>query len=187
MNRKEKRKDKKNRQVYKEVKNENSEFDGMIKILIGVLIVFFVVYFAYAVANGEFASKKDEDPVAAEFQDIFILAGTTFGMEKDDYYVMYYDLSDNYSSALGALYEGYTKSDSETKMYLVDLKNKFNQSYVLGEDETINPSPNNIDELKVMNPTLVRVKDKKVIEFITGRDKISEYIFRVIEESKIEE
>jgi len=187
MNRKEKRNNKKNRQMYKEVKNENSEFDSMIKILIGVLIVFFVVYFVYAVASGEFSSKKDEEPVGAEFQDIFILAGTTFKMDKDDYYVMYYDLSDNYSSAMGSLYEGYTKSDSTIKMYLVDLKNKFNHSYILGEEEIVNTNPSNIDELKVMNPTLVRIKDKKVVEFITGRENISDYIFKVVKESKIEE
>jgi len=185
MNRKDKRKDKKNKQLYKEVRNENSEFDSMFKILFGVLLVFFTVYVGYAIYNGDFAkTKKEEKPV--EFQDIFILAGSTFNMDKDEYYVMYYDLSDEYSTAMGLLYEGYVNSGSGIKMYLVDLENKFNHPYMLKEGEKLNSKPKDISEFKVENPTLVKIKNKNIVEFMVGREKISKYLFDFIEKNKSE-
>jgi len=186
MNRREKRKDKKNRKLYKEVASNDTEFNSMLKIMGVLLVVFFTVYIAYAIYNGDFAAKQKETDPEVEFQDVFILAGTTFNMNKEEYYVMYYDRKDHNAAAIAALYDGYVGTSNEVKLYLVDLSNKFNATYILGKDEQLNKTPKDISELKVQNPTLVMINNKKTTFFITGMDDVSKYIIDIVEKSREE-
>ena len=185
MNRKEKRRDKSNRKIYRNVDNENSELNSMIKIFVGVLVVFFAVYFAYGIYNGDFSSKPTNDTDSeVQFQDVNILAGTTFSIDKEEYYVMYYDFKGNSANVMRLLYDGHANSTDDVKMYLVDLASNFNKPYLLEEDGKLNTNPKNIGELKVVSPTLIKIKNNKVEKFITGDEEVSKYLLNVIENNK---
>ena len=177
MNRKERRKKK----MYTTDSFKETEMSRMVKILFGVVLIFLLIYFGFSIYSGELFGPEEvveEEPV--EFQDVNMLAGTTFNMDHDEYYVLYFDYSNKgEASTMQLLYKDVFKPNNGTKMYLSDLSNKFNEPYIAKEGEQINKAPKNINELKVTNPTLIKIKDKKVIEFITGHDKVKEYILKV--------
>ena len=56
----------------------------------------------------------------------------------------------------------------------MDLDKKFNTNYI-SDGEDIDRTPKNIDELKVENPTLIRIKNGKVTKFVTGIEDIKDY------------
>ena len=178
MNRKERRKER----LYTTSSNSDNEMSRMIKILMGVVVVFLLVYFGFAIYNGEIFGNDKEEETVVEFQNEKVLVGTTFNMDASEYYVLYYDSSKKGEAVtMQILYNDIYKPNGIIKMYWADLSDKFNDEYIVKDDnkQSINERPKNISELKVTNPTLIKIKDKKVIEFITGYEKIKDHILKV--------
>ena len=60
--------------------------------------------------------------------------------------------------------------------YTVDLSRKFNSAYIKTDEESVNKNPTKATDLKLTNPTLIKIKDKKVIDYIEGYDQIKNYM-----------
>lgn len=153
----------------------NDNLFKILKILGIVLIMFIIIYIGTAIVTGEIKLKKDkEEEKEVTIQTEEILAGSTFNITDKEYMVLYYDFEAADSGIYGMLYSNYGSSNSNVKMYKVDLSKGFNKSYVT--DGKVNTNPSNIDELKVKKPTLIRIKNKKVTKFITSKEEIKKYI-----------
>lgn len=92
-----------------------------------------------------------------------ILAVDTLNQSDDEYYVYYYDSSDKNDSISSNV------DSLSSKVYRVDLNDGFNSNYV-GEPSGI---VDDISDLKVENPTIVKVSNKKIIEFYSGSEEVN--------------
>lgn len=168
---------KKNRVIRKNKANYDVNLIKIFKILGILLVLFAIIYIGTAIVTGEIKLKKDEEiEDAVSIQNEEILAGSTFKMQDKDYIVLYYDYTSVSAGIYDSLYSDYTSSQNDVpKMYKVDLSKGFNKGYV-SEKEKINVKPFNVEELQLKNPTLIRLKNNKVVKFITSKDEIKKYI-----------
>lgn len=167
---------KRNKQkLYKTNNTSDLEYNRIIKIGIGVAVFLLIFYLITAIGMGELKfgkkAKKEEQQEETKIQYKEILAGETFTRDKKEYYVLFYSFKDNYASYYSSLASSYSKYT----VYVVDLDNALNKKYVLSDDEEISKITD-INSLKVKNPTLIKIKDKKAVETISGRDKVLELL-----------
>ena len=85
------------------------------------------------------------------------------------------------------VYEEYILIEDEDVLpiFIVDLSNKFNEDIIVSKDEETNPNAQKYAELKVSNPTLIRVKDGKNIKYYEG-EKVVDKLSREIKSFKDE-
>lgn len=165
-----KNKNKNKKVIERNLGNNSTGISTIVKIAIGVVIVFVLAYLLFAILTGEIKLKKDKK-TEPTIQYVEILAETTFKQNNDDYFVLFYGFNDNEANLLETISE---VLGNTTKTYKVDLDKKFNTNYI-ANNEDIDKTPKNIEELKVENPTLIRIKKGKVTEFITGVENIKNY------------
>ena len=154
--------------------NETSEVKKVLKIAIGVLLFFCAVYLIAGLLTGEIKLKKDKkQEVSIQYSEI--LAESTFKQTESEYYVLYYDFESNESVLIDAINSDLS---SDNTVYKVDLSKGFNKKFI-AESNKIKNNPKNINELKVEDPTLIKIKNKKVVSFQKGIKKIKEYTMKL--------
>lgn len=165
---------KKNKNIIdKQYNGESIELKKILYIFIGVVIFFLFAYFVGGIVTGNIKLKKDKkEEVSIQYTEI--LAEMTFKQKEDSYFVMYYNFDSNEANLLDALQNGL---QSEGTVYKVDLNKNFNKNYITEGEPKTNPS--NINELKVKNPTLIKVNNKKVSNFVVGTTNIKNYISKL--------
>jgi len=132
-----------------------------------ILLLFFVILY---ILTGLFITKElnwfgindgnEEDEVSNIENKI--LATDSLRQVEEEYYVYYYDTTDEDTEVSNVLY-----LVSET-VYRVDLNDGFNSNFV-GEPSGI---VENISDLKVSNPTVIKVSSEKIVEFYSGAEEI---------------
>ena len=142
-------------------------------ILACVLIILGLFYLIAGVATGSIDLSKNEP---AQIQYSQILAGSTFKQSTTEYIVLYYDYTQEKNSDYANLISSYESKESHLTVYTVDLSRKFNSSYIANEGETTNPNPTSASELKVKDPTLIVIKDKKVEKYLENYEDIENYM-----------
>lgn len=168
---------KKNKKVkVSNYSSDSDEMKRMIKVLLSVVIVLVAVYFVFAIYNGEISFGGKKERKKDEIQNVEILAGTTFNRSDVEYYVLFYDFEANDSINYANIYD-LNESYGESKVYLVDLNKKFNKDYIVEDAKEINIS--SIDSLKVVNGTLVKVKDGKGVSYVVGTSAIKKLLLDV--------
>ena len=96
-----------------------------------------------------------------------ILAGESFNQGDGEYYVIYYDSSNEYST-ISSLISSYQLNNSDTKLYSVDLSNGMNKKYITDGDIVTD----NASSLRVKDTTLIKFNDSEVSEVITDVNEI---------------
>ena len=166
---------KRNKQRYNITTTTELDYTRVIKITVGVLIVFILVYLVTAYGMGEIKLGKD-DKVSKEtaIQYDEIIGGNVFNRSSNEYYVLFYDFNDNYASYYQSLIRSYISKDNSLPVYLVDLSKKINEEYKLVEDDTNKYSKADLSNLKVTDPTLLKIVKGKTTEVVEGKDKVIE-------------
>lgn len=155
--------------------SENNEFKGtgkrVVIILLCVVLLFGLMYFLTTrILSKEVTKKRKQSEVTeSTIQYEKILAGESFTMEQEEYYVVYYDSTDTNLSSTIATYQADKK---DIKLYSVDLNDGMNKKYITDSD--INTS--SIENLKVKNPTLIHFKNKEAVDTITDENEIKDYL-----------
>ena len=159
---------KKLKNIDKYVPEEGNQVERLIKITVGVLVVLVVFYIGFAIYHGEFFKKKVKEEET--IQDIIIPAGMAYG-KSGEYYVLFYDFDGNNKYYGDNVYSIYANNKpSSIKMYKVNLGSGLNKSYVAANASEVNTSNN--ASLKVLDLTLIKVKDGKATEVYSGIDKV---------------
>ena len=159
----------------KQSNGENDEIIRMIKVFAIVVLALVSFYFIFAIYNGEISfGSKEEEKSEVEIQNVKILAGSTFNRIDSEYYVLFYDFEGDYAANCLAIYNLYNQKENNLKMYIVDLNDSFNKKYVVDSNSLVNV--NNIDELKVIDASLIKVKNGKAEFVISGNEEISNYL-----------
>ena len=165
------------RNLYKTNSNSDMEYSKVIKITIGVVVVLALVYFVTALATGEikFNNKKKVEETETSIQYEEIIAGQILNRNDKDYYVLLFNFTDTYASYYLSIKDTYVKKDKALPVYIVDLEKDINKGIVAEDSKNIKTYVDNVKSLKVSNPTLIRIKDHKVVQSIEDRDKIIEF------------
>ena len=163
------------KQVLKNMKKNKKnakviEEDNLVSRFIFTIGIVLVVLIAGYLFIGTFVTKTLFNKTKEEKQEVTIdnntiLAGQIFDQKDAEYYVLIYDVDDEKSS-LGK-WKGLKSSD---KIYVVDSGEKLNNKFIVEKDS--NKNPTGYSDLKIKNPTLIKVKDKKVIEYTEGEEEI---------------
>lgn len=168
---------KKQNKSYQIHTTSDMEYSKVIKIALGVLLVLGLTYFVTAIATGEikFGNKDQEEKAETVIQYDEILAGEIFNRSQEEYYVLLFNFTDTFASYYLSLKDTYTEQENALPIYIVDLEKHPNKEYAVEEGETYAEYPDTIDDLKASNPTLIKIRNHKVTERISGRDRILEF------------
>lgn len=163
---------KKNKVYY--ANSEASEL-GKFAIIILVIVIFVgAVYLCTrAFVTKDLFKKEDSDTkevVQGEVNYDVAIVGNMLEKSEKEYYVVIYNASEgDYISDMSSLVYAYNSKESHLHMYTVDLSNIMNSSYYSPEEVNVNAKT--IDEIKLGDITLIKVKkDKK------GNNVIDKYI-----------
>ena len=152
----------------KEVQVKKQESSTMelksLLIILGVIVVFCVIlYFITSIfVTKDFNSKKNNSNDNETTIVNKILASDSLRQGEEVYYVYYYDTTDEDSSVSSVV------ANLDDKVYRVDLHDDFNSNFV-GEPSGV---VNNINDLKVKSPTVIKVESESIIAFFSGSDEI---------------
>lgn len=163
---------------YKKVNSYSSDSDEMmrmIKMFGIVVLVLAAFYLIFAIASGEISFSKKKKTV--EIQNVEILAGNTFTREESPYYVLMYDFDSKEAETYSTFYGIYKDRYNMNRIYVVDLGKKFNSKYLTDDEKNVDIS--SIENLKVVNGTLVKVEEGKGVLKAVGEEEIKSELFTV--------
>lgn len=167
------------RKMHQKVDSVSSSFSYeigiVIKIFIAIILVFVIFYFltVFILERGDNSSIViDTTPAKADIQYQEILAGNSFSMEDNHYYVLYYDMVDEeLKSIYTNIVSSYEDQDEHDFIYTVDMSSTFNKKYV---SDSSNCAVQYVDDLKISGPTLIEFQDGKVVSYTEGQAAITE-------------
>lgn len=155
-----------------------SDLNGNLKtgIIITICVIGFVLLmFAFTkIKTGEWNifTKENDITYKAEIQSTKILCGSILNRSDSEYFVIAYKLKEDSASLYESFLEKYNQGTNILPLYKLDLSNSRNG---ICTSDTVNIS-NNISELKFSEPTLIKVKDGKIIESYTTYEKIKDIL-----------
>ena len=157
------------------------EVTKIVKILVGVLLVLGITYLIAALITGDIklGKKQEKETEEVEIQYEEILAGETFKQDASEYYVMYFNFTDNIAASYLTFKDTYSYKENSLDFYIVDLEKGFNQSFVRNDEEDYNKYPNSIDDIKVSNPTILKIANHKVVERVEGKQDVLNYLSEI--------
>lgn len=135
-------------------------------IIMVLLAVFFVILYIltgiFVTKELKWFSKNDNEESTVEVENK-ILATDSLRQTEEEYYVYFFDTTDEKTEVKNSLYR------VKEKLYRVDLNDAFNSNFV-GEPSG---EVDNIEDLKVSNPTLIKVSGEEIVEFYSGVEEIT--------------
>lgn len=167
-----KKKLEKEKREMREFRESDSGTNLKTGLIIAASVVGFVLLmFAFTkIKTGEWElfTKKNDINYVANAQTTKILCGSILNRSDSEYLVLAYKLKEDSVSLYDSLLERYNTGKKNLPLYKVDLSNSRNNICV-GENVNIS---NNISELKIKEPTLLKIKDGKIIESYTEYETI---------------
>lgn len=153
--------------------NDN-ETSFSIKNLFIILIIILVVLVGFYFITKYVLENKTENRNVQEsiIQKDKIIFGQLFSRSESEYYaIAYYD-----NSKAKSLYDKYIaeykKKDNHLKVYEINLNESFNKNFISKNENIVN----NIEDFKVADETLLKIKEGKVEIHKTGSNEINAYL-----------
>lgn len=155
-------------------------FDGDIKgkiiAVICILCFFGLFYLLTLYITNKNTDKKDDDSkneVTISYDNI--LLGRSLSMSEGEYLVICYDKSnEEINSTYSTLVSNYKYKSEHLKIYTVDMSSSFNKKFVT--DGESNKNPESVEAFAINGPTLFKVTESKVSEYVEGEEAISSYL-----------
>jgi hypothetical protein len=179
-NRKTRRKEKNYKNSNKKISviKQDESTPNLIKVG-GIVIIIFIAFYILTLSLVENSKSNDtsndnntKPPVSIQYDEI--LAGETFNMKNNVYYVLFYDFSDNSSNTLySGIISSFKTNHANEKVYTVDLSKGFTNSYTA---DVSNPSVQKIEDLKVKGPTVIKINNGQNVAYGEGKDNIIEIL-----------
>ena len=165
-----------------QIKKEEGPYNDIYKLLktFGILLVIVLaVHFFTALVitkEIEWFSKNNKEEEKIEGIENSILAKNIFEQKEEEYYVYFYDFDEEE----GSLTNSVNAFLADKKVYIVDTNDGFNTNYVT-EEENGNSSATSLDDLKVINPTLIKVSEETITGYYENKDNIESYLASLAE------
>ena len=176
MNKKEyKKKLEKEKRELREFREMDTTTSVKTGLIIAVCVVgFILLIFAFTkIKTGEWDlfTRKNETVYQAEIQSTKILCGSILNRADSEYYVLSFEMGEDEASLYGSLISR-VSSTSTKPIYTLDLSNSRN-NICMGESLNIVSNP---AELKLVAPTLLKIKDGQIIGSYTTYETIKNEI-----------
>ena len=154
---------------------ENEEIIRFAKVLgIVIVVVIGVYFFTRAFVTKDLFKKEkpaEENNVQVNIDYNVTLLGALFTRPYKDYYVIVYDSTNKRADYYNIIVKMYRDANEGIKLYYADLGTQFNKPFYT-EDKS-NYQTNSLDGLKVRDITLIKISDKKIVQFIEDEEKIA--------------
>lgn len=173
-----KKKDKKELEKIEKVGRFEGDIIDKIYVVLGVIIFFclfslLTLYITKKNSDNENANQNISEEAVIGYDDIVI--GRSLSMDDKEYLVIYYDKSDEeIASTYSSLISEYKAKEDHLTIYRVDMGSSFNKSYVTDGDS--NKNPESLKDMAINGPTLIKVTDGAVVEYIEGEEEITEFL-----------
>lgn len=141
----------------------------IIIIVVAVVLLVGMYFLTTVILNKDSDDNSKITDNAIQYDEI--LAGESFNQSEDEYYVIYYDSSNEYS-VISSLISSYQLNSSDTKLYSVDLADGMNKKYVTDG----NIVTDNASSLRVKDTTLLKFNNGEVSEVITDTNEITNFL-----------
>lgn len=169
---------KKNKKIETPVVEEKSFEDNLLhylKVATAIILIFALFYFvAFLITRDKTEAEEEEEKKDSGFTYTEIMAGRSFSMDDSEYYVLFYDSSDEDNApTYRSLAITYRNSEGAIPIYTVDMNKGLNKSYASEESNT---NPGSASELKVNGPTLMKISGKTLALYVEGEESIKGYI-----------
>lgn len=159
---------KNNKKVYS---SDSEEIMNMGKILLGIILSLGLVYLVFGIMSGEIKLKEEIKEVEINYEEV--LGSTIASIKEESYYLLLYNFKDyDFSRAIDI---GNYRSK---KVYKVDLGKSFNSQYMVTDQKDVNLK--DISSLKVLNPTLIKVNNKKIVNSVLGENEIIKELLKEV-------
>lgn len=150
-----------------QIVNQKNELKpkSFVNIILMLLLFFIILYLItglFITKDIKWFDKKESTENENTSIDNKILASESLRQVEEDYYVYFYDTTNEDSSLSSVI------SSLNEKVYRVDLSDGFNSNYV-GESSGI---VSDINDLKVSSPTVIKVSSERIVEFYSGSEDI---------------
>lgn len=166
----------------KEVKKETLEtmlginYKSIITItIVTLLVIGLAICLASIVKKNEKNNTSNTSNANIQYDEI--LLGNLLEQSNTSYYVLVYSKDDDNLNTYNTYLTNYKTKDNALRVYYSVLENGFNKKYI---SDTKNYFVSNIDDLKIMTTTLLRVDGKKVVEAYDGKDSIISKLKNII-------
>lgn len=162
------------KKLYKSNKNVSDADYDIKKFLIILTILIVVVVGLYFLSNA-IVNKRDnkESNVNTNITISYdaLNVGMIFNRPYDEYYVIAYDSTIDDAIVYSTLITNYTKKENSIKIYYCDLNKIVNKDYK-SKDGKSNPNASSVQELSFNEVTLLKIRNKKVVNYIDNIDQI---------------
>lgn len=138
----------------------------IIGTIIGVALFFAAIYGCTILVINKGEKRQPIGEASITYDKI--LAGSSLKQNEDSYVVVFYSNDDEIFTAITD-YEGTDKGT----IYYVDLKEGLNK-YVVSDK--VNVNVNSASDLRVKNPTVIKVKKGKIVDSKVGKKNVLDYL-----------
>ena len=146
-----------------------SEVKKTIIIILVAVILLVGMYFLTTLILSRDVEEEKITENTIQYDEI--LAGSSFGQSEDEYYVIYYDSTNEYST-VSSLVSSYQLNGGDIKLYSVDLSNGMNKKYITDGDIVTSDA----SSLRVKENTLLKFEDGEMSETITDLSEIMDIL-----------
>ena len=166
------RKRKSNQSKKKEEVVETQNIWHIITISGCIILFFCFFYFVTLYLTRESRESNSSTNTETSSTDITneTLVGRSLDMSDGEYYVLFYDTTDeDISSVYKDILNNYNAKSDPVSIYTVDMGNILNKGYA---SDSSNSSPSTAEEIKINGPTLMKVNNHQVELYIEGEEGI---------------
>ena len=158
--------------LQKPVVKEENNTKKMLKIVFGLIAFFAILYLLLGIFVTKeikwFDKSNNNNNNSSNGSGVTnsILASAIFKQSPEEYYVYFYDFSDEDEKITSAI----TTNITNLQVYRVDTSSAMNSKYV--SDET-NKDAKNLEQLKVKAPTLIKITGETITEYYESNEIIN--------------
>lgn len=157
--------------------------DEMLKLvkIILILIVIVVLFYGITVLLTKYKKNRENNyassstPAVIQYDEI--LLGTLLTQNAEEYYVLIEKENSPYNDLFDTYLKSYKSKENAMKVYTANLDSVFNHYYV-ADISVLNT--NDMSKFKVSDVTLVKIKNKMIVETYEGVDNIENALKNLI-------
>lgn len=151
-----------------ELKEDNQIKKYIINVvaIVGVFAIIYLISGLFITKELDWFSKKENSNDTNKIANT-ILASESFKQSESSYYVYFYDFDEDEKERDITNAVNNDSNLANSKVYKVNTKSALNANYVVDEG---NKKAKTIDDLKVVNHTLIKIEDDKITEYYEGNE-----------------
>lgn len=153
-----------------ETEDNFNKFVTTIAAIIIILILSYLIIGLFFTKEIDFKKEEEtEETSEVSIDNNTITAGQIFDKKDESYYVVIYDV-DSKLTNIGTFVSIYRSSEDSLPIYTVDSSNKLNSKFI--SEDSSNTNPTSYDDLKIKEPTLIKIENGSVSSYIENEDEI---------------